>query len=209
MMKKMVDVHAVVQEDHFMGIPLERLRGKKREAFIGYLSFNLYDPPPAASWGRYNDRVVNEEWIDKLVDDFTRHLDNCTSEDALEVVIKKEWIENVDDILMTVDDKTIQDVAELKFTEDAMAAIEPDKLEMLGGNHRRLALKIYVDGLKAQLENAQSQLKRTNTQAHKRSDITGPIGQEVNALEEKVKWLERKLASSQHWVVGLYDIGTL
>jgi len=152
---------------------------------------------------------VNEEWIDKLVDDFTKHLDNCTSEDALEVVIKKEWIKNINDILMTVNDKMIQDMAELKFTEEGMEAIEPDKLEMLGGNHRCLALKIYVDRLKAQLENVQSQLKRMSTQAHKQSDITGPIGQKVNVLEEKVKWLEQKLASFEHWVIGLYDIGTL
>jgi hypothetical protein len=201
-------VHAVVQEDNFMGIPLERLRGKKQDAFIGYLSFNLYNPPKEAAWGRYNDRVVNADWVSKLVESFTKHLDNCTNEDALEVVVKKTWIQNMDAILTTVNDKKIEDVPKMEFTPDGKSAIDPENLVMLGGNHRRLALKVYVDNLKNQLEKDENTLKAKTTQAHKHSDITGPIGAELEEVQKKVIWVEQKIASSQHWVVALYDIGT-
>ena len=201
-------MHSVVQEDHFMGFPLEKLRGKKQEAFIGYLSLNLYDPPKQAVWGRYNDRPVNPDWVTGLVNSYTKRLDNCTGEDALEVVVKKEWIQNVDDILTIVNDKKIEEVAEMVFTRKGEEAIDPDNLVMLGGNHRRLALKVFVDKMKEQLENERMQLQTKSAQAHKRSDITGLIGDEVVELTKKVEWFERKLALSQHWVIALYDIGT-
>jgi predicted ribosome quality control (RQC) complex YloA/Tae2 family protein len=201
-------MHTVVQEDNFMGYPLEQIRGKKLEAFIGYLSFNLYDPPKEATWGRYNDRAVNEDWVANLVIEFTKHLDNCTDEDALEVAVKRPWIENTEDILDTVNDKTIKEVPVLKFTREGMNAIHPDNLVMLGGNHRRLALKQYVDELKKQLEKAQQKLKGKDTQAQKHADITGPIADEVKRLQETVDWYDRKVKKSQHWVVALYDIGT-
>ena len=201
-------MHAVVQEDNFMGVPLERLRGKKQDAFIGYLSFNLYDPPKEATWGRYNDRVVNPDWVAKLVEDFAKRLDNCTNEDALEAVVKRMWIQNMDSIKRTVNDKKIKEVEEIEFMREGKAAIAADNLVMLGGNHRRIALKIYVDTLKEQLEKDQKQVKTKTTQAHKQSDITGPIAAELKELEEKVAWLEGKIAISRHWVVALYDIGT-
>jgi hypothetical protein len=201
-------VHTVVQEDNFMGIPLERLRGKKQSAFIGYLSLNLYDPPKEATWGRYNDRVVNPDWVAKLVEDFAKRLDNCTNEDALEAVVKRTWIQNMDSIEPTVNDKKIKEVEEIEFTREGKIAIAPDNLVMLGGNHRRLALKIYVDALKEQLEKDNKQVKTKTTQAHKQSDITGPIGAELKELKERVEWLEGKIAISRHWVVALYDIGT-
>jgi hypothetical protein len=203
----MVDMHTVVQDDDFMMYPLEQLRGKKEEAFIGYLCLNLYDPPKEATWGLYNDRTVNDSWVAHLVQEFTKRLDNCSNADALDVAVRREWIENIDAILPTVNDKKIEDVPAMKFTPDGKEAIQPDKLVMLGGNHRRLALKVYVDEMKEQMEIARAKLKGKGAQAHKQSDITGPIGEELNKLEEKVDWYEKKLESSQHWAVALYDIG--
>jgi hypothetical protein len=201
-------MHAVVQEDKFMGIALEELRSKKQAAYIGYLSINLYDPPKEATWGRYNDRAVNNSWVAQLLHDFARRLDNCTNEDALEVAVRRHWIQNLDKVLPMVNDKTIRNVPEIEFTRDGLLAIQPDNLVMLGGNHRRLALKLYVDELKQQLEKARSKSKGKEVQAHKHSDITGPYASELENQEEKVKWLERKLLTSQHWVIALYDMGT-
>jgi hypothetical protein len=201
-------MHEVVQDDKFMGYTLEDLRSKKHAAFIGYLSINLYDPPKEATWGRYNDRAVNNNWVATLVRDFTRCLDNCTMEDALEVAVRRDWIQNIDQVLQMVNDKTICNVPVIEFTPKGKEAIKPDNLVMLGGNHRRLAIKDYIDELRQQLEKARTKLKGKGVQAHKQSDITGPIGEEVQKLEEKVEWLEKKLASSQHWVIAMYDMGT-
>jgi hypothetical protein len=152
--------------------------------------------------------VVNPDWVAKLVEDFAKRLDNCTNEDALEAVVKRTWIQNMDSIEPTVNDKKIKEVEEIEFTREGKIAIAPDNLVMLGGNHRRLALKIYVDALKEQLEKDNKQVKTKTTQAHKQSDITGPIGAELKELKERVEWLEGKIAISRHWVVALYDIGT-
>lgn len=204
----MADMSTVVQEDHFMSFPLEQLRGKKQDAFIGYLSMNLYDPHKQATWGRYNDRVVNDSWVAQLVNDFTKRLDNCTNEDSLEVAVRREWIKNIDSILPTVNDKTIRDVPVMEFTPEGRKAIEPDNLVMLGGNHRRLALKEFVDGIKRQLESWKVKHSEKEKQADKASEISGPIMDEVNNAKMKIDWLEKKLALSQHWVIALYDIGT-
>lgn len=191
-----------------MGFPLEQVRSKKQDAFIGYLSMPLYDPPKEATWGRYNDRVVNDSWVATLVKAFSRRLDNCTNEDALEVAVQREWIRNVDDILPTVNDRTIKKVPLIEFTREGKDAIQPDNLVMLGGNHRRLALKAFVDALKQQLEHTMSKMKEKEAQAHKESDVSGPISEELKMLREKEVWLEKKIATSQNWVIALYDIGT-
>jgi hypothetical protein len=202
-----VDLLEVVQEDHFMTFPLERLRGKKDEAFIGYLSIDLYDPPKEATWGRYNDRIVNQRWVRELVEDFRKNVDNCTNEDALEVAVRREWIQNADDILPTVNDKSIEEVPMMEFTREGKEALQPDNLIMLGGNHRRIALKTYVEEIKEQLEVMKVKLKAKEEAAHKSSDITGPIGQELRQVKEQVEKLEKRLGTSQKWVVRLYDIG--
>jgi hypothetical protein len=203
----MVDVSTVVQEDHFMSYPLEQLRGKKQDAFIRYLSMNLYEPPKQATWGRYNDRVVNDEWVAQLVNAFIKRLDNCTNEDSLEVAVRRSWIKNAEKILPTVNDKMIQNVPLMEFSAEGRQAIEPDNLVMLGGNHRRLALKEFVDGIKQQLESWKAKRAEKEAQADKASEISGPIVDEVKMIKEKIEWLEKKIASSQHWAVALYDIG--
>jgi hypothetical protein len=202
------DVHAILQEDTFMGFTLEELRSKKHAAYIGYLSINLYDPPKEATWGKHNDRTVNPGWVSQLVKDFAKRVDNCTNEDALEVAVRRAWVKNIDLVLPMVNDKTIGDVPEIEFTREGMEAIQPDNLVMLGGNHRRLAVKIFVDTVQKQLEQTSKKRDEKASQAHKQSDVSGTTAQELKKLEGKVEWLEKKLKSSQHWVIALYDIGT-
>ena len=86
----------VIRETHYMTFLIDDLERLKAETRVGYLSMNLYEPPPEASWGVYNDRKIQEEWVEELFTDFQRRYDNCTEEDCLEIVIKPEWLKNRD-----------------------------------------------------------------------------------------------------------------
>ena len=91
---EVVETEAVKRETHFGSMLVDELETMKANARIGYLSINLYDPPPEATWGVYNDRKINDSWVQHLYNDFQRRHDNCTEEDCLEVAIKPEWLED-------------------------------------------------------------------------------------------------------------------
>src|SRR5260221_1557818 len=82
---EVVETEAVKRETHFGSMLVDELETMKANARIGYLSINLYDPPPEATWGVYNDRKINDSWVQHLYNDFQRRHDNCTEEDCLEV----------------------------------------------------------------------------------------------------------------------------
>ena len=91
-----------VKETHFQGFTIKELDRRKAEARLGYLSINLYNPPAAATWGRYNDRKINDSWVRELVNDFKRQLGNCTENDSIDMVIKPEWLKNSDDVVKVI-----------------------------------------------------------------------------------------------------------
>jgi hypothetical protein len=91
-----VETRGVMWETHYLTFLIDDLERLKAETRVGYLSMNLYEPPAEASWGVYNDRKIQEEWVEELFNDFQRRYDNCTEEDCLEIAIKLEWLRNRD-----------------------------------------------------------------------------------------------------------------
>ncbi len=53
--------------------------------------------------------------------------------------------------MSSINGKKIKDVPEIKFSEAGLLKVRPDQLIMLGGNHRRKVVRLYVDMLKRQL----------------------------------------------------------
>jgi hypothetical protein len=100
-------------------------------------------------------------------------------------------------VLSSVDGRGIKNVPLLEFTSEGELAIRPDKLVMLGGNHRREALRIFVGWLKTQLQEAEKAMKARE----------GEIGAEVEQLEERVRVLRKEVEEYRFWAVRIYDIG--
>jgi len=189
----------VIEETDFMSVDLTELDRKKAAARIGFLSINLYKPPPEASWGRYNDRPIKKEWVKDLAHDFKRQYSNCTEEDSIEIAILPEWLKNRDQVLSRIDGMRIKDVPVIEFTEAGQNAINPNKLVMLTGNHRREAVRIHVEFLDTQVRAADKRLKTKESEGASASD--------VQALKEKLDEMKAKAVSARFWAIKIYDRG--
>lgn len=77
-----------------MSTAITELERRKGLAQVGYMAINLYNPPPEATWGMYNDRKINKAWVKSLVTAFGSRCENCTDEDSIEIAIKPEWLKN-------------------------------------------------------------------------------------------------------------------
>src|SRR6266581_4266942 len=99
--------------------------------------------------------------------------------------------------MSAINGKRIRDVAELEFTEEGRAAIRPDQLIVLGGNHRRKAVQRYVDKLKKDIRGEEALLKG------KSSDAV----EEVDALRTRIRVLKEDVKQACIWAVRIYDLG--
>jgi hypothetical protein len=186
-----------LKESNFMSMPMKELDRRKAAARVGFVSMDLYEPPSEATWGRYNDRKVNHMWVMQLVEDFKREYGNCSEKDSIELAIKPEWLKNLDEVPKAIDGLGIEEVPQMEFTEEGLAAISPDNLVMLGGNHRRKAVHIYVDWLKSQIQVEEKRLKTKESE--------GADG--VRALSAKIKEMKEEMDLSCFWAVQIYDLG--
>lgn len=98
--------------------------------------------------------------------------------------------------MKAIDGKGIKNVPVIEFTEAGLAAIKQDKLVMLGGNHRRKALRLYIDSLKRELED-------DKREANKRQ---GEIGPDMDELRQRIASTKDEIEKNQFWALKLYDI---
>ena len=101
-----------------MGYDITYLLSKKEAAKLGMMRMNLYDSPKEGKWGEYNDRVINDPWVKSLIEAYKDRLWNCTSDTALDIALKPEWLENRGSMMDKVDGKTIDEVPDMLFTEE-------------------------------------------------------------------------------------------
>jgi hypothetical protein len=193
------------EKSKFSGCELTKLRELKKAAELGFMSLDIVNPPRGAYWGKFNDRQLKDEWVNKLAEDFNSKLDNCTDGTAIEVAVKKEWLKDVNKIHRTVEGLTIQEVEVMDFTEEGKREIAMNNLWMLGGNHRRAALTLYLTSKRQELEETQKQIG--TIKAEKRQGVEGTEEQDIASLKMEVEKLEDKIKTSTHWVVKLYDKG--
>jgi hypothetical protein len=189
----------ILQETHFMSYAINELERIKEESVVGYMAINLYNPPPEATWGHHNDRKISTTWVETMVNAFKQRCSNCNEESCIEIAIRPEWLENRDKILAKVNGMNIKDVPVMKFTEEGKAAISPDNLIMLGGNHRREALHAYVDWLQKQIQSDEQVLKGKGAD--------GEAGKDIDVLKSRVKLMKEMAKESCFWAVKIYDRG--
>jgi hypothetical protein len=187
----------VVKETEFMGYPLISLEKMKIAARIGYMSMNLYEPPAAAEWGRFNDRKISRQHVNALYNDFDRAVENCNESDCIDVALRPEWLENLGEVKKGIEGLTIDEVPLMDFTVKGESDMRKEKLIMLGGNHRREALKKHIDLLNGWIQNLEKKFKAMSGEDYER---TRPLKVEI---DEKKKEVDRK----SRWAVRLYDIG--
>jgi hypothetical protein len=101
--------------------------------------------------------------------------------------------------MSAINGKRIQEVPELEFTEEGRAAIRPDQLIVLGGNHRRKAVQRYVDKLKKDIRGEEAQLKGKSSEAV----------EEVDTIRTRIRELREDVKQACMWAVRIYDLGVL
>jgi hypothetical protein len=190
-----------------MGYDITMLRGKIQEAFMGYMKVNLIRPPEGSCWGYFNDRVFDKGTIDDLVTDFGQeYVDNCSNLRAIEVGVKPDWLQmNVDDIPKTAEGFTIGELPMLELSPQGKTAVLPDNLWFFGGNHRREALRIYLDKLRQEVKELKDGVNRILVEQS--SEFLNEREKEGNKLESLRKRLAEKIGREEMWVVRLYNRG--
>ena len=164
------------------------------------MSMNIVEPPQGACWGRFNDRILNPAWVQELVEGFRQYLDNCTDIKAIDVGVKREWLEDDMQIVKSVEGRKIEDIPLIRFSEAGKAETANKNLWVFGGNHRRAALCIYISKLEEE---------RTKTQQKITAIETGTSNEQQNlgSLKNKLEKLAKKVEVDKHWVIRLYDRG--
>lgn len=195
-----------VDANVYFGVGMEKLRKMESICLIGCLSMNIVDPPEGTSWGFFNDRLVEESKVDRFASKFANNdLVNCAEDTVMSIVVKPDWVANLDDVVQTVGDKDIDQVPELKLTPEGEVEVKRDGLWVLGGNHRHLALQNYVDPLTDRLTAMKveaSILKRKTVQS---GGVAGTTPEEA-ALAKAIEDFSATINRLSKWAVRLYDL---
>lgn len=159
---------------------------------------NVVDPPEGALWGYFNARVVKATWVTDLVKAFDDNIVQ-SMQTKMDVVVRRHWIEGIEkaEAIKSLGGVSIPDLPKLKLTSAGEVESPHDKLWVLGGNHRRLALKVYIEKIKAQLEKQEKKKPKKNWT----TTMTNELAEATRQLRTKVE------STSPYWVVALYDRG--
>jgi hypothetical protein len=181
----------------FNGIDKTEIRANQSKACLGFLSINILSPPKGTIWGAFNDRKLNDDAVNKLVAGFKADLENCTDKTAIDVAMRKSWLKDgvIDKAAKSVEGLKIEDVCKVELNAKGEIEMQDDSLWMLGGNHRRAALALYVKEKKADIEKAQREIAK--------ADKKGSDERAMAAIKE----LEDKVEKASWWAIKVYDRG--
>jgi hypothetical protein len=196
-----------LDDNKFFGFDVVALRKSKMDAWIGYLAMDIIDPPDGAIWGKFNNRALDHNWIRSMTETFATRVDNCLDLCSMEVAVDPCWLIDSHSALKSVDGLTVDKVPVMKFTPQGEIAIKHNNLWMLGGNHRRLALIKYIKSLEEKVALSKEAIVTTKDDNTDKDDSDPDFNKKLNELQDSVKELEDKIASSRMWTVKLYDRG--
>lgn len=206
-----VDSGELIDADKFFGIKIDNVRRKKEQASLGKFRLDIVTPPDGARWGQFNDRRVDTSWVLHLFNEFKGVLDNCIDATTIDVVVRRRWVGNLPktfaERLQRVDNLESDDeVPVVEFTPEGVGEMPAEGLWIMGGNHRREALRMYVDDLESKLEDAKERASRLRKSANEGGNIlaTSAAAERAQLIAQE---LEKKIARSRLWVVNLYDKG--
>lgn len=189
----------------YIGFDITVLRRKKQQALLGYMSIDLLDPPAGAEWGHFNDRLVEPSWVRVLVDHYEKMVDNCTDATVIDAAVKKAWVANLSDIKSSVEGEHIEDVPVMSFTEAGEKEMVPKNFWILGGNHRRIALRSWVDAKRKEVAIHQALSEKLKKEEEHGYDYSRDRA--IREADRAASDLEEKIRKSQKWVLRLYDRG--
>jgi hypothetical protein len=220
-----------IDGDLYFDFDITQLRAKQQEAFMGYMSMDVVDPPVGAIWGYWNNRSVDPSFVESMAIDFVSKLESCVGVYAIPIAVRPHWLYE-GTILKHVDGKRLDEVPTIRFTDEGAEAIRDDQLWVLGGNHRRLALAMCIQNLKTELEEkkalvaelrqaekGKAKAKDTdedNMQVSSDSDDGGRVSakkkrdrkRDLRDAEDRISFLEGKLVTvSPKWAILLYNRG--
>jgi hypothetical protein len=193
----------------YFGFDLKELQAAIRKALMGYVSVNVVNPPAGTVWGRFNDRTVDTDRVDKMAQRFETHLDNCTDKNSMDIALDPDWLFSRDSFISIIDGMDMGDVPMLKFTEQGLVEIRKNNLWMLTGNHRRLALGQYVAQMKADVESAKEIIRSIkDCKMEDESVMLDDVASEkLRWANEVVKTVQPKILKSSMWTVRAYNRG--
>jgi len=179
---------------------------------MGFLAMDVVDPPEGAVWGRWNDRVVKQDFVDGLAKQFELHVENCVEEFAIDVAVRPSWLDQSVKMASHVDGEVIQDVPTIMLSAAGVEAIRGGELLwVLGGNHRRLALMKCIANMREELvKNAErvADVKEGKFKFKGEGDKEAEKAKMLKKLDTRAAFLERRLDSvSTEWVIRLYNRG--
>lgn len=198
-----------IDDGKFFDYEVETVRKWKQDAFLGYLSMDVVQPPPGAIWGKFNNRSVNESWVKALAAAFGKNIDNCSNDYSMDLALDPKWLIDPTVILASVDGLKIHQVPVVNFNELGLLSIKNDNLWMLGGNHRRIALTRYITKMTSELVEMKAAIKE-ETAGKTEEDIAKMDSECASTLKEahnRIQMLEEKIESSCMWTVRVYDRG--
>ena len=172
----------------------------------------LLEPPKGAFWGEFNDRPLKSKAINDLVVAFNGHIDNCTDNTAIDIVVRKSWLEEGVVFHKSVEGLAIDQVSKLRLSEEGVEAVGDKGLWVLGGNHRREALQSYVATKKKERKAIEKKVEAATSKSKTRREGTEREGGKTQeAAEEEMKRtmmkLDADIARASQWVVRVYDRG--
>ena len=199
------------EEKKFFNFEISYLRRVIGEATLGYLLMDLAPPPTGAYWGKFNNRTVNSQWVEKLFESFIDDMDHFSEKNAIEVAVKPAWLDESleGNIAPTLSGFKFHDVPLLKFSEPGTEAIQNNNLWMLSGNHRRLALLQYVNLLKMKLEEEEGKAEDVvNGKSRADLEMLAPRAKKgLKDTQGKIEKFQEQIDKASKWVVKLYDRG--
>jgi hypothetical protein len=194
--------------NNFFGKELQSVKTKKEKTAIGRFMMDIVNVPKGAKWGHYNDRRVDHKWVRELVVKFKACYEHLDDEKVIPVVVRKSWIELPEGGrgLLMANGVPLNEIPVVKFTAVGLQEIEREGLWMMGGNHRQLALNIWVGEMKKELKVFTDRAGKLLAKGNETGDtLAASAAAETNM--KKAKNLEDKIARSSQWLVSLYDRG--
>jgi hypothetical protein len=199
---------AELDANNFFGQELQKVKDKREVTSIGRFMMDIVNVPKGAKWGHYNDRRVDQKWVRDLVGKFKGTFEHRDDEKVIPVVVRRSWIVLPEGGmgLLKANGVPLEEIPVVKFTPSGLEEIEREGLWMMGGNHRQLALHIWVGEMKKELNMLTDRAGKLRAKGNETGD-TLATSAAAEIIMKRAKQLEEKMARSSLWLVNLYDRG--
>ena len=168
-----------------------------KNALLGYVAFDLINPPQNFQWNEYNDRPLNASHVRRLTDSFTKALQPTRTTNSISIALKKSWFST--ECLQDPSGKKIEEVPLLELTEQGKAA----KITPFSGFHRKSALAEYTTRMKERIEQNKTRIQELREVALATEDQR----KELAALVETDRQDEDRMVHAHLWTAAVYDLG--